>query len=60
MDTSSNFSNIPATDSCESEKEQQPPKKRSRLLGDLDLDSEEVQKLLKKKSNHDGQLSEVN
>ncbi len=36
----------------------EPPKKRSRLLGGLDLDSDEVQSLLKKKSSHANQLTE--
>ena len=48
-----------SAEASQSDKETQPPKKRSRLLGDLDLNSEEVQKLLKKKSSHDGELSEV-
>ena len=36
-----------------------PPKKRSRLLGDLDLESEDVQKLLKSRSSHDNTLKVV-
>ena len=46
-------------DTCELENEQQPARKKSRLLGNLDFDSEEVQNLLKKRSKHDRQLSEV-
>lgn len=37
----------------------EPPKKKSKLLGDLDLNSPEVQRLLKKKSKHTGALAEV-
>ncbi|WAR25947.1 MCM10-like protein [Mya arenaria] len=38
---------------------QEPPKKKSKLLGDLDLNSPEVQQLLKKKSKHTGALAEA-
>ena len=38
----------------------QPPHKRSRLLGDIDLNSPEVQKLLKANSSHTGAVNEVN
>ncbi len=54
------FCRLAAAGADEPEKElRAPKKKKSRLLGDLDLDSEEVQKLLKKKSKHEGQLDEV-
>ena len=36
-----------------------PPKKKSRLMGDLELDSSEVQRLLEARSKYDGQLTEV-
>jgi hypothetical protein len=37
----------------------EPPQKKSKLLGDLDLNSPDVQQLLKKKSKHKGALAEV-
>ena len=37
----------------------QPPKKKSRLLGDLNLDSGDIQKLLKARSTHDNELTQV-
>ena len=37
----------------------EPPKKKSKLLGSVDLNSPEVQQLLKKKSKHSGALAEV-
>ncbi|XP_052282669.1 protein MCM10 homolog isoform X2 [Dreissena polymorpha] len=37
----------------------EPPKKRSKLLGDLDLNSPEVQQLLKTKSKNTGALAEA-
>ena len=50
------------TDSGSGESENQDqdqPRKKSRFIGDLDLDSPEVQKLLKMKSSHDHVLTEV-
>lgn len=38
---------------------EEPKKKKPRLLGGVDLNSEEVQRLLKAKSSHKGALSEV-
>nr|KAG5687342.1 hypothetical protein BaRGS_023776 [Batillaria attramentaria] len=40
-------------------REAAPARKKSRLLGDVDLNSEEVQKLLKAKSSHKGALAEA-
>ncbi|XP_060557335.1 protein MCM10 homolog [Ruditapes philippinarum] len=37
----------------------EPPQKKSKLLGDLDLNSPDVQQLLKKKSKHKGALAEA-
>lgn len=37
----------------------EPPKKRSRLLGNVDINSAEFKKLLKVKSAHKGALAEV-
>ncbi|XP_013381323.1 protein MCM10 homolog [Lingula anatina] len=37
----------------------EPPKKRSRLLGDLDPNSEEFKRLLNAKSSHSGAVSEI-
>ena len=50
---------ILASKSSSDENEGPPPKKRSKLLGDLDLEDPEVQKLLKKNSSHAGVLSKV-
>ena len=41
------------------ETEGRPPRKRSRLLGDIDLNSPEVQKLMKANSSHSGAVNEV-
>ncbi|KAL5014940.1 hypothetical protein ScPMuIL_009210 [Solemya velum] len=41
-----------------SEVEAEQPKKKSKLLGNLDLNSDEVKKLLKMKSKHGGALAE--
>ncbi|XP_041348945.1 protein MCM10 homolog [Gigantopelta aegis] len=38
---------------------EEPPAKRSRLLGNVDLNSEEVKKLMKARSSHRGALAEV-
>ncbi|XP_053376741.1 protein MCM10 homolog [Mercenaria mercenaria] len=46
-------------DNSEEPGNNEPPKKKSKLLGDLDLNSPEVQKLLKKKSKHKGALAEA-
>ena len=37
----------------------EPPKKRSKFLGNVDLNDPEVQKLLKSRSKHKGALAEV-
>ena len=42
-----------------SDREGAPPQKKSRLLGDLDLNSAEVQKVLRADSAHSSALSEV-
>ena len=49
-----------STDSPPTETRGQPPRKRSRLLGDIDLNSPEVQKLLKAGSSHASAVNEVN
>ena len=48
-----------STDSPPTETRVQPPRKRSRLLGDIDLNSPEVQKLLKAGSSHASAVNEV-
>lgn len=51
------FAEADASQAAEDTKE--PPKKKSKLLGEVDLNSSEVQKLLKQKSKHTGALAEV-
>ncbi|KAK2163131.1 hypothetical protein LSH36_85g07077 [Paralvinella palmiformis] len=38
--------------------DEQPPKKKSKILGNLDLDSSDVQRLIKARSKHDNELNE--
>ncbi len=60
LETQKNIEKRLSEDSSEDRatEKDEPPKKRSRLLGGLDLDSDEVQSLLKKKSSHANQLTE--
>lgn len=51
------ISEVDASQAAKDTKE--PPKKKSKLLGEVDLNSSEVQKLLKQKSKHTGALAEV-
>ena len=46
-------------DNKQSSPPEEPPKKRSKLLGSVDIDSEEFKKFMKDKSKHTGALAEV-
>ena len=46
-------------DSNEDRQSSEPPRKRSKFLGNVDLNDPDVQKLLKAKSKHKGALAEV-
>ena len=48
-----------ADDSKEDRESSEPPRKRSKFLGNVDLNDPDVQKLLKAKSKHKGALAEV-
>uniref|UniRef100_A0A2C9JXH3 Protein MCM10 homolog n=1 Tax=Biomphalaria glabrata TaxID=6526 RepID=A0A2C9JXH3_BIOGL len=57
-----NYKNLPSSTSSLSlpgNKAAEPPKKKPRLLGNVDLNSEEVKKILKAKSKHKGALAEA-
>lgn len=43
----------------EKEKPEEPPVKRSKLLGNIDENSEEFKKLMKSRSKHTGTLAQV-
>ncbi|KAK6993455.1 protein MCM10 [Biomphalaria glabrata] len=58
-DTDKNLPSSTSSLSLPGNKAAEPPKKKPRLLGNVDLNSEEVKKILKAKSKHKGALAEA-